>query len=233
MDQKYMDFIAHWGKQDEWSFFDLTGCPRQLLVHLFHLAELAQQNEIAMSMKWLTFDISPVEEIEQELVQWGNEAYPPPVERAPQDLSDVEVEKQLFEQQDRYHCIEAWRCASLLYLERVFKSDRRKRHLALSKLVRRTLDHIRCCRRSPLTQKQLLLPIFLADSDTLDEEMRGFVKECCLYWGEKSRYGMFNSVPTLLDEIWSTGKWWGVVIDSKTKTPAAGPGQGLTQLLFG
>jgi hypothetical protein len=101
-------------------------------------------------------------------------------------------------------------------------------------LVRKTLDHIRCCRRSSQTQKQLLLPVFLAGSETSDEDMRVFVKRYCAYWAEKSRYSMFNSVPTLLDEIWSTGNWWGRVINNTaTGTTSDGRAKSTTQLLLG
>ncbi|GKZ23479.1 hypothetical protein AbraIFM66951_008513 [Aspergillus brasiliensis] len=235
MHRSYLEFLVRWEKQDEWSFFDLTGCPRDLFAHLFFLAELARQSEIAMSMEWLSFNVTPVMDIEQQLIQWQNDegSFPRPTEQE-RDFSDSEMEKQDHEQRDRYHCAEAWRCALLLYVERVFKSDRIKRQPAINRLSRRTLDHIRCCRRSSSqTQKQLLLPIFLAGSETSDEEMRGFVKEYCSYWGDKSRYNMFHSVPALLDEIWATKKWWGAVVDSRTKSPTPGLGKAPEQLLFG
>ena len=234
MHRSYLEFLVRWEKQDEWSFFDLTGCPRDLFAHLFFLTELAQQSEIAMSMEWLSFNVAPVMDIEQQLIQWYNEegSFPRHKEQE-QDVSDIDIEKQDHEQRDRYHCAEAWRCALLLYIERIFKSDRIKRQPAINRLSRRTLDHIRCCRRSSQTQKQLLLPIFLAGSETSDEEMRGFVKDYCSYWGDKSRYNMFHSVPALLDEMWATKKWWGAVIDSRTKSPTPGLGKAPEQLLFG
>ncbi|CAG8050186.1 unnamed protein product [Penicillium olsonii] len=228
MDPSYLEFLIKWERKDNWSFFDLTGCPGDLIVHLFHLAELARQSEIARSMKWLSFNIAPVIAIEEKVTAWTNNISP--VESDP-EMSDTEAEKQFHEQQDRFYCAEAWRFTLLLYIESVFKSDRQKRHFAINKLVRQTIDSIRCCRQTSQTQKQLLLPVFLAGSETSDEAMRDFVKNYCSYWGEKSRYGMFNSTPVLLDEIWTTGKWWGEVIDSKTKSP--GNGQGQTQLLFG
>ncbi|KAJ6094545.1 hypothetical protein N7467_002058 [Penicillium canescens] len=232
LDRSYVEYLVRWEKQDEWSFFDLTGCPRDLLVLLYNLAELARQSEIASSMKWLTFNIAPVVESELKLKQWQNNFDPIHMEQNP-NLSIFETEEQLHEQQDRYHCAEAWRCALLIYVESVFKRDGQKRSFALTHLVRRTLDHIRCCRRASQTQKQLLLPIFLAGSETSNQGMRDYVKEYCAYWGEKSRYSMFNSVPMLLDEIWATGKWWGAVIDSKTRSTPTGVGKSSTQLLLG
>jgi hypothetical protein len=92
IDQSYLDFLVRWEKQDEWSFFDLTGCPRDLLVHLFQLAELAKQSEIAASMKWLSFDMTPVLETEQKIVQWKNDIVNTEDE-GEHELSDTEAER--------------------------------------------------------------------------------------------------------------------------------------------
>lgn len=113
MDQAYLDFLVRWEKQDEWSFFNLTGCPRELLVHLFQLAELAKQCEIGLSMKWLTFNMTPVTKIEHELIGWKNDIDPPSSDDDP-TLGEEEAIRQLHERQDRYHCAEAWRYALLL-----------------------------------------------------------------------------------------------------------------------
>lgn len=234
LDRSYLDYLVEREKQDEWSFFDLTGCPRDLLVILYNLAELARQSEIASSMKWLSFDLAPVIDAEQKLTEWENDLDPIIQAQSP-DISDVDAEKHLHEWQDRYHCAEAWRCALLLYIESVFKRVSQKSSFAITRLVRSTLDHVRCCRRTSQTQKQLLLPIFLAGSETSDGDMRIFVKDYCSYWGEKSRYNMFNSVPALLEEIWASGNWWGTVVDSKAGPSSSIPDQGQRpkQLLFG
>ncbi|OJJ01287.1 hypothetical protein ASPVEDRAFT_82811 [Aspergillus versicolor CBS 583.65] len=245
MDRAYLEFLVRWEQQDEWSFFDLTGCPRELFVHLFDLAGLAHQFEISLSMKWLSFSTVPIVEIESRLVQWKNDdrdvafagdgADQEEDEEYRPGISRVETEEQLHAQQDRFHCAETWRCALLLYLERVFKGDRgrdsrahTRRHLALNRLARKIINHSQCCRRTSQTQKQLLLPIFLAGCETADAEMREFVKGYCTYWGERSRYNMFNSASVLLEEIWSTQQWWGAVIDSKSRSSSTE-----AELLFG
>ncbi len=183
-------------------------------------------------MKWLAFNISPVIDVQEKLKNWKNELDP---SLGTVDSSVGEnTEKEIHEQHDRFHCAEAWRCALLLYIECVFKHEAGQRSAALINLVRRTLDHIRCCQRSSQTQKQLLLPVFLAGSETSDEGMRAFVKDYCAYWAETSRYSMFNSVPTLLDEIWSTGVWWGTVINKMATGPTSGGrAKATTQLLLG
>lgn len=233
-DQTYRDFLIKWEQKDEWSFFELTGCPGDLLVHLFYLAELAKQKELASSMEWLTFNMTPIKSIERKVIEWKNEMIPHVVENDHQD--EQEEEKQIHDHQDRYHCAEAWRYSLLIYVERVFKWDRqqRRRPYSIAQLVRTTLDHVRSCCRTSQTQKQLLLPVFLAGSETTDADMRRLVKGYCKHWAEKSRYGMFYSASLLLDEIWmaSPSQWWGAVIDQKTRI-STGPSQMVTQFLFG
>lgn len=214
MDRAYLEFLVRWEQQDEWSFFDLTGCPRELFMHLFDLAELARQREIASSMKWLSFSTVPIVEIKMELIRWKNDHDAPLVgdgadgeeeeeEGKESVILNSEAEEQLHAQQDRFHCAETWRCALLLYLERVFQSDNthKSRRLAVSKLARRIINHSQCCRRTSQTQKQLLLPIFLAGCETADAEMREFVKGYCTYWGERSRYSMFNSASVVRGDL--------------------------------
>ncbi|KFY08400.1 hypothetical protein V492_06265 [Pseudogymnoascus sp. VKM F-4246] len=243
IDQSYLDHLILSQGQDEWSFYDLTGCPGDLFVHLVQLAELAKQRELAACMAWLTFDLSPVIKIENQIQQWRSslfaDAYGPNfdtiVENASDSDAEADIEERFHAKQDRYHCAEAWRYALLIYIERVFRWDRKcSRPLILTWLVRKTMDHVRCCRRTSQTQKQLLLPVFLAGSEMTDEEMRGFARQYCEWWANKSRYNMFNSVSSLLEDIWEEGHsnaWWGSVIDRKTRSTGVGdPG---VQYLFG
>lgn len=242
IDQSYLEHLALSQGQDEWSFYDLTGCPGDLFVHLAHLAELAKEREIAACMTWLRFDLSPVEKIEREIQNWRSpfyaDGYTPNLDslvESPSDSdSEADSEEQFHSRQDRYHCAEAWRYALLIYIERVFRWDREcPRPVMIKWLVRKTLDHVRCCRRTSQTQKQLLLPVFLAGSETSDLEMRRFTQEYCKWWANRSRYNMFNSASLLLDEIWEredASSWWGSVIDQKTH---GGPGEAGVQFLLG
>ncbi|KAL4906341.1 fungal-specific transcription factor domain-containing protein [Aspergillus multicolor] len=262
MDRAYLEFLVLWETQDEWSFFELTGCPRELVVHLYDLAELARQREIAAGMRWLSFSGVPVAEMEGRLGGWRNGDWGAfdvaaanaedlvgdggsatalglpnanPEDNGSPGHADDSLEESLHAAQDRYHCAETWRCGLLLYLERVFKSNptnpkaKRQHRLTLTKLARRIINHSQSCRRTSQTQKQLLLPIFLAGCETGDAEMREFVKGYCAYWGERSRYSMFYSAIVLLEEIWAApegegsgttkgkGMWWGDVVDGKTR----------------
>ena len=214
-DQAYRDFLIKWEQKDEWSFFDLTGCPGNLIVHLFHLAGLAEQKELASSREWLIFNMTPIESIERKVIEWKNEMAPQFVEYDHEP--EEEYEKQIHDQHDRYHCSEAWRYALLIYVKRVFRWNRQQQHrpCPIAQFVRETLDHVRSCRRTSQTQKQLLLPVFLAGSEMTDADMRGLMKGYCKHWAEESRYNMFNSASLLLDEIWmaSSSQWWGAAID--------------------
>ncbi|SPN96477.1 uncharacterized protein DNG_00005 [Cephalotrichum gorgonifer] len=244
LDRSYLEHLVLSQDQDEWSFYDLTGCPGELFVHLVNLAELSKQREIAACMTWLTFDLSPVNKIEHDVQNWRSrifaDAYSPNfdtiVEGLPEEAdTEADTEEHLHSTQDRYHCVEAWRYALLIYIERVFRWDRKSpRPLKLKWLVRKTLDHIRCCRRTSQTQKQLLLPVFLAGSETTDGEMRRFTRNYCKWWAHRSRYNMFNSVSLLLEDIWKgddAQAWWGSVIDGKTRH--GGAGEAGVQFLFG
>lgn len=186
-------------------------------------------------MTWLTFDLSPVIEIESQLRTWKQSSFTAP-EYSTTDHSyhdsGRDSESTFHARQDRHHVAEAWRHALLLYIERIFRRDRsRTRPRAIQQLARLTLNHIRCCRRTSQMQKQLLHPVFLAGSETGDEEMQSLVRGYCHWWGKRSRYNMFHSVPALLEDIWGGSKWWGVVVDEKTKG-AIGEGVNM-QFLFG
>lgn len=222
--QQYVDYIAEEEKNDRWSFYDLTGCPSDLVIYIFKLAQLAQQSEIASSMTWLTFDVSPVIQIESQLRAWKHSFFTAPgyntadADASIDDSDRNKSESAFHARQDRHHVAEAWRHALLLYIERIFKWDRsRTQPRSIQRLARITLNHVRCCRRTSQMQKQLLLPIFLAGSETSDKEMQGLVRGYCHWWGKRSRYDMFHSVPQLLDDIWGGSKWWGLVVDEKTK----------------
>ena len=79
IDQSYLEHLVLSKGQDEWSFYDLIGCPGDLFVHLAHLAELAKQREIAACMTWLSFDMS----LERDFKTGGALCSPTAILRAP------------------------------------------------------------------------------------------------------------------------------------------------------
>lgn len=302
----YYEYLLDHEQRDEWSFYDLSGCPKVLFRLLVDLAQLAAQQEIAQNMQYLKFDPSPVYAIEQQLRELNldergykrggtqsstqrhsNSGFCVDIDG--EGSSDLRAEEEdINRQSDTYHCLEAWRHGLLTYTYRVFLLNRTKHGLRadsrtsnaqrapsqlwtstsqqskwskpskpsslrqspdvrrvtqrmLLQSARETLSHVRAVRQSSQTQKQLLLPIFWAGSETSDPELRDFAHKYCEWWADKSRYQMFLSVSSVFCEIWeqldkcagySEGKempWWGTVIDNKTK---GGPGVQKTGIHF-
>lgn len=238
-DKSYMYHLLQLEKKHTWSFFGISGCPGQLLKCVVELADLAKQAEIAASMRWLTFDLTPVLAIEQQLLEMNCALL---VENTREihegEKSEKEEEEDFHVYKDNVHCAETWRLALLMYIERVFKWDRSSpRPASLKRLMRSLFDCVLSCRRTSQTQKQMLLPIFLAGSEALTDDMRQLVLDYCGWWTQRSQYYMFHTVSSLLEEIWSLSKdgrsdlWWGWMIDEKTKPHQEG--QSRVQFLFG
>ncbi|RFU34827.1 hypothetical protein B7463_g1544, partial [Scytalidium lignicola] len=234
----YFEYLVENEEQDGWSFYDLTGCPTELLILLMRLVEMARQKELATSMEYLTFAMEPVLDVEQKLLSWNN-IFADNSDMTSTTSSEGD-EEEYCQQQDRYHLAEAWRYSLLLYIQRVFKWDRQshRRPSAILRLICSILEHTRNCRKTSQAQKQLLLPIFLAGAEARDENMRDTARSFCLWWGTRSRYGMFHSVSNLLEEYWTephykNGKptWWGSFLDEKSISRRAG--DRTMQFLFG
>lgn len=221
-------------EKDGWTFFNLNGCPADLAMAMRRLARLASIYEKASNMEWTMFNTTPVEIITKEVTQWKNY----------EDITAEEAayaEDDMDDRRNRFHCIEAWRCAILLYARRVFVQKQHTSSLrSIGHLVRETMDHVRCIPRTAIIQKQVLLPVFLAGAEAGDELVRDFVREYCSHWSVKSGHLMFNTVATLLDSIWAKWDvssratfWWGVKVNSTAFSPASGEQQPVTELLLG
>ncbi|KAF9630304.1 hypothetical protein BFW01_g866 [Lasiodiplodia theobromae] len=216
------------------SFYNVSGCPRELFKHMVCLAKYARELELASTMTCVSFRNDPVLDVEKSIREWAAEEYGDICGLAGlhgggaggDDLAEQgggggeTVEEKVNAKQDLHHCAEAWRYALLFYVERVFKWDRKGPPSPRGAfLARKTLNHVWCCRRSTMVQKQLLLPVFLAGCETKDPALRALASEYCAWWSEKTRYDMFTTTSILLDEVWastSTTSWWGSVIDEKS-----------------
>ena len=255
----YFEYLVEKEKEDTWSFYDLTGCPTELLALLMRLVEMARQKELSTSMRYLMFAMEPIIEVEQRLMSWKNmfsdrrnlqeeldleEVSNDPGIRNADEVSSSNSEadeEEYYAEKDRYHLAEAWRYGLLLYIQRVFRWDRQshRRPSAILRLSCSVLEHARNCRNTSQAQKQLLLPMFLAGAEARDESMRDTVRSFCLWWGARSRYGMFYSVSSLLEEYWTEKEslrenekpmWWGSFLDEATSRKGGGV---TTQYLFG
>ncbi|KIW69286.1 hypothetical protein PV04_05168 [Phialophora macrospora] len=257
----YFRHLVQHEKTDRWSFYELTGCPTELLILLVRLAEMAHAKEMAESMECLTFDVKSVLDIERQLLEWnsgygedqrhfleqiigqGDESEPGNGGTNKTRTAEDEMDEQedYRRQQDDYHCSEAWRYALLLYIQRVFRWDRgsHQRPAAILPLVCKIFEHCRNCRKTSQVQKQLLLPVFLAGAEARDKDLQDTARAYCLWWGARSRYGMFYSVSCLLEEFWALEsskdghpRWWGSFLNAKS---SSGKAEDLAamQFLFG
>ena len=203
---------------DKWTFFDLNGCPRELIVPMMQLANLAVENEPTSEQRSLTaFALTDlVEEIEASLKDWK---YKSSLESdADDDAEAMQADR------DHYHCCEAWRYALLIYVQRVFRWQRGTKPPArLTYLARVTIDHLRSCRPSSQVQKQALLPAWLAGAETMDLTARQHLRDYCTWWYSMHGYQMFSTVSSLLEELWAQQDvrwwdddlWWGEIVDEK------------------
>jgi hypothetical protein len=200
-----------------WSFFDLIGCPRELILPLMQLASLAEENEKARLMRWTRFDMTLVDEIQASITGWEN----PGVE-----ISDDALEEQMHQERDRWHCIEVWRYGLLIYIARVFRWNRNTNPpQILAFYARIVLDHVHSCRQIAVVQKGALLPLFLAGCETKEKLLRQSIQDYCRHWSKICGYNLFSSAASLLEDVWmeqdgfrGVEAWWGSVIDKKQPT---------------
>ena len=230
----YHDVMFEADDQAGWDHFNLFGVPKDLFRILIELTELAAEHKKVQSMKWATFNLQRIVELESEVRRWTQEK--------PAVVAELEDEEGIQNRLDCFHDAEAWRHAMLLYIVRVFKWDRTQQSpSSISFHARMTLDHVRCCRRSSPVQKQLLLPVFLAGCETSNRRDRDFALEYCDWWTQNCRYRMFASVYELLQSYWAvqsntgidiTDIWWGSFIDERL-TASQQAGQGSCSILLG
>lgn len=198
-----------------WSFFDLVGCPRELVVHLMQLTSLAQENEQALSMRWTTFDLTLVNDIQTSINNWKNTG----ILTIDNDLSEESMQQQ----RDRYHCTEAWRYGLLIYITRVFQWNRKlSPPRTLTIYARLIFEHVQSCRRTSIVAKQAFFPLFLAGCETKDQFLRQSIREFCEYWDAASGYNLFRSALSVLEDLWKGQNgpscnevWCGSVVDKK------------------
>jgi hypothetical protein len=178
------------------------------------LTSLAEENEKASSMRWTSFDLTFVNEIQTSIINWRNPSL---------EIDDNVSEEQMQQQRDRWNCTEAWRYGLLIYITRVFRWSRNMNPpSSLALYARLILEHVNSCRQSTIVQKQAFLPLFFAGCETSDQFSRQSIRDYCRYWDKNCGYNLFNCAASLLEDVWaeqdespSDGAWWGSVIDKK------------------
>jgi hypothetical protein len=226
--------LTNFADDDNWTFFTLTGCPVEFVQVMFKLAKLAWIYERTKDMEWTIFNSIPVDMICEEVKAFvNNEAL---------SLDDLDgLDEEPSARRSRYLCIEAWRHAILLYVCRVFDNARAMRELRkIDYHSRMILDHARCIPGSDYTQKQLLLPVFLASAEVGDERNRNFARRYCKHWNTITRFGHFGSAGELLESIWAdwdtstrTDYWWGTKIRAGTETQFGASSSMVQEVLLG
>lgn len=181
------------------------------------------------------FDMEHVLSVEKEIREWTDPEYGDIPDQLVSDTTGCDIGDVAHYKEDLHHCAEAWRYGLLIYIGRVFKWQRdQPAPSILGFLGRKTLNHVTSCRYSSMLQKQLLLPVFLAGCETSDEHLRQAARTYCSWWNERTRYDMFLTANTLLEEVWAdeaADSWWGSVIDQKSRSNVnSGEGR---QYLFG
>jgi hypothetical protein len=215
----YLEMLVQFPDTEDWSFLVLAGCPVQFLMAMARLAKLAAIYEKTTKMEWTIFNDLPVQLIVEDVKGFEN------VEAM--SIADLDwLNHDPDGRRNRFHCIEAWRHAILLFAARAFclKQDVygiRK----ISHLSRVVLDCVRCIPQAEFFQKQLLLPVFLAGSEIESEVDRKFVRCYFQYWNETSRFEHFGSAAELLEDIWKEwdastrdSYWWGAKIKHQSSS---------------
>ena len=187
------------------------------------LAKLASIYEKVADLEWTTFSTVPVDLICQSVAEWKNP------EDIAVDYAGISGQDNLDDRRNRYHCVESWRYAILLYCRRVFRNRQDTESLrAIDYLAREILDHVRCIPQTAVVQKQTLLPVFLAGAEAQDEAARRFALEYCRHWSSTAGYNMFATVGAMLEDVWADWNastrelyWWGVKVNNNAQAASA------------
>ncbi|KAL7811924.1 fungal-specific transcription factor domain-containing protein [Trichoderma gracile] len=213
----YYDFVLSCN-DDSWNVFTISGVPRQLFPYFRELLQLAYEKEQISALRYATFDMSRVRELERYIQEYSDNGY--------EMLGACADEEAVQTAYDYHYASNTWKYALLLYICRVFNWDRTSNTpmAQVSSLSRQLLDSARCCRPESSLQKQFLIPIFLAGAEATGAYSRKFARDYCEGWYRESRYNMFMEAADLLEEIWKQkddaqdeawGIWWGSLIEPR------------------
>ncbi|KAJ9150235.1 Fungal specific transcription factor domain-containing protein [Pleurostoma richardsiae] len=130
----YYEFIVACDAHDGWNMFSLSGVPRDLFCYLVEIVQLACEKEQTSRMKWASFNMDKVLEVEESILDYYL--------KDPSPSATDDDEETIQDWHDRRSGVDAWKHALLLYISRVFKWDRKTntRPTGLLSLSRLTLD---------------------------------------------------------------------------------------------
>lgn len=175
--------IAVISQNDSWTFFDLIGCPDQLVIYMSALVCLDRN-----SSTWS----KDVEEIYASIEEYQNEC----------DYKDfLPSDDNLDYFKSRYHCGEAWKKCLMLY---ILQLDSGRSDIELRRLSSHILNHVFQIDRLEHVQiqKQVLLPVLIAGAEVRDLKCRNMIREYCQYWSKKVGFWMFSTILDMLEKGW-------------------------------
>ncbi|KAK5203673.1 hypothetical protein LTR47_008450 [Exophiala xenobiotica] len=230
----YFEAVLKAEGRQHWTFYELNGCPRELLVPMMQLCNLAAReakescNDTGTGSSTTSSSETVaglVAEIELSIRRYEYQGG---------GLSDLVFEgmdadeEAMHIERDRYHCCEAFRYSLLIYILRIFTirraadvRERKRVRARLSFLSRMALEHVHACRASHLIQKQVLFPVFVAGAESRDPVHRGLVREYCERWYGRFGYQMYTTAHDVLRAVWAEQDagneeyWWGDELDSR------------------
>ncbi|KAI1616244.1 fungal-specific transcription factor domain-containing protein [Exophiala viscosa] len=226
----YFEAVLKSEGRQPWTFYELNGCPRELLVPMMQLSTLAARDAQSTTPSESVLDIVTEIELSIRRYEYSGAGLSDLVfEGIDTDENDLHIER------DRYHCCEAFRYALLIYILRVFtmrrvlaledeterERERKRVRSRLSFLARVALEHVASCRPDDDIQKQVLFPLFVAGAETRHIAHRDIVREYCASWYGRFGYQMFNTVGEVLEVVWQKQDagdemyWWGEELDSR------------------
>lgn len=214
----YLQTLMQHGSEEGWTYFQLNGCPAELLMFMAQFSKLAAAYAKAEPLG--CFNDLPVRLLVGEVENWKN-----PEDGTVSDIGQTDIDPNC--RRNRFHCIEAWRHAIVLYAHRVFRKKQSAQDVrSITHLARVILDHVRCIPDTETVQKQTLLPVFLAAVEVGDGITRSWVRSYCDRWTVTARYDMFGTTAALLDLVWADWLpetrdiyWWGSKIGHTSEEP--------------
>jgi hypothetical protein len=181
-----------------WRFSDITGCPIAFVASMARLAVLASMYQNAAAMDWTVFDDLT---FKPELLKIRESIKTERPFLCSRETGDVNQRPDFH--QNRYHCVEAWRKAILLYTYRIFDREVFANAPAMiANLAHGTIDHVRWIAQSDDIQRQVLIPMFLAGAEMRTKGNRDFVRNYCMHWSALPGFRQFQIVLELLEDIW-------------------------------
>ena len=118
----------------------------------------------------------------------------------PRDPAELEAG-----QRDLIHINESYRCAALLYTERLGHPLLPSSHSQFQQLVAEALYHFTALAPDSCVTKFLLWPLFITGTECVDENHRDFIRGRCRLIMDES--GFFNNISSLevLERVWMDG----------------------------